>query len=203
MKRRSQISAAFLVALALLNLGGTIPSATAADEATGALGGRVLSVDSQPIAGATVSAYISDGDFSQRGFHPIGEPVKTDPKGRFLISKLYANNDYLLHIEVAGYERKWTDWMHVRSGVPEPVAIRLREAPASVAGKVVDAQGSPVAKARVQLRYPDSKGADASTETDAEGTFRIDGLFVPIRLSHLSPGERQIARQNQPVVSRW
>jgi hypothetical protein len=36
-------------------------------------------------------------------------------------------------------------------GKPVPSAIRLRKAPGAVAGKVVDAQGKPVVKARVVM----------------------------------------------------
>ena len=144
----------------------------------GALGGRVLSVDGRPIAGATVSADINVGAKVSTHHMRVREPVQTDPAGRFRIPKLYAANDYLVHVEAAGYERKWTGWLHVRPGEPEPLDIHLREAPASVAGRVVDAQGSPVAKARVQLHHPKFKDADAITETDAEGNFRFDSLFT-------------------------
>jgi uncharacterized GH25 family protein len=270
MKRRLQTSAAFLTALALFNLSGTIQSATAADEAKGfrgyvcddlgkpvpnakvavnyhpvktdsqgrffvpheklkhdggrsafvtveatlenkerprlrpweanyagcfhyvtgeenvtiqphgpvVLGGRVLSVDGKAIPGATVSANISNGGLTQFGLGRVREPVKTDQEGHFRIPKLYDNNDYWVRIEVAGYERKWMDPIRIGCRDAEPVDIHLREAPASVAGRVVDAQGSPVAKARVQLRYPNSKDPDATAETDAEGNFRIDSLFT-------------------------
>ena len=142
-----------------------------------ALGGRVLSTAGKPIAGATVSAYIGIGMLSSRGIGRVREPVQTDPEGRFLIPKLYAYHDYLLRVEVVGYERKWTGWIYVRSGEPKPVEdIRLREAPAFVAGKVVDAQGNPVAKAQVWLGH--FKDPDAITETDAQGNFRIDSLFT-------------------------
>ena len=47
-----------------------------------------------------------------------------------------------------------------------------------MAGRVVDAKGSAVAKAGVELRYPKFKDPDATTETDAEGNFRIDSLFT-------------------------
>lgn len=142
----------------------------------GALGGQVLSMDGKPVAGATVSAHINVGNLVCTGFMQVREPVQTDRQGRFLIPKLYAYNDYRLRVEVAGYERKWTGWIHVRSGEPEPVDIGLREAPASVAGRVVDAQGNPVANARVLLGHLCC--ADASTETDAEGNFRIDSLLA-------------------------
>jgi hypothetical protein len=115
----------------------------------------------------------------------VREPVQTDQEGHFLIPKLYAYNDYILRIEVAGYERKWTDWIHVcygqpglnrvRPGESESVEIRLREAPAFAAGRVVDAKGNLAPKTRVLLGHlclPDT-----STETDAKGNFRIDSLF--------------------------
>jgi len=165
-----------------VNYAGLFDYATGEERVTiqprmpGVLGGRVLSADGKPIAGATVSADISVGLLVCTGHMRVREPVQTDAEGRFRIPKLYANNDYLLRIEAAGYERKWSGWIHVRSGEPELVDIRLREAPAFVAGKVVDAQGNPVANARVLLGH--GCCPDATTETDAQGNFRIDSLLV-------------------------
>ena len=142
----------------------------------GALGGRVLSAEGKPIPNATVSAHINVGNLVCHGLHRVREPVQTDPQGRFLIPKLYACNDYRLRVEAAGYERKWTGWIYVRCGAPEPVDISVREAPASVAGRVVDAEGNPVAKARVVLGHLCCP--DARTETDADGNFQIDSLLA-------------------------
>jgi len=144
------------------------------------LGGRVLSVDGKAIPGATVSAYISTGGLSKRGFGQVREPVKTDQEGRFRIPRLYDNNYYLVRIDVAGYERKWTDPIHIGYRDAGAADIHLREAPASVAGKVVDAQGNPVAKAQVMLGRSEhvSIAVEATSETDAEGNFRFDSLFA-------------------------
>jgi hypothetical protein len=165
-----------------VNYSGLFDYATGEESVTirpripGVLGGRVLSADGKPLAGATVSADINVGLLVCTGHMRVREPVQTDAEGRFRIPKLYANNDYMLRIEAAGYERKWTGWIHVRTGEPEPVEIRLREAPAFVAGKVVDEQGNPVAKTRVVLGH--GCCPDATTETDAEGDFRIENLLV-------------------------
>jgi hypothetical protein len=141
----------------------------------GALAGRVLTTDGKPIAGATVSAHINVGELSCHGTHPARAAVQTDQDGRFRIPRLYADNDYLLRVQVQGYERKWSDWMRVRSGGPAAVEIRLRNAPGAVAGKVVDAQGKPVVKARVVMGHLCIP--DAIVETDAAGRFRIDSLL--------------------------
>jgi hypothetical protein len=96
-------------------------------------------------------------------------------EGRFRIPKLYADADYLLRVRARGYDRKWTQWMRVRSGEPVSSDIRLRDAPSAVAGKVVDGQGKPVAKTRVVMGHLCIP--DAVTETDTEGHFRIDSLL--------------------------
>ncbi len=140
-----------------------------------ALGGRALSVDGKAIPGATVSANISNGGLSQIGLAQVREPVKTDAEGRFRIPKLYDNNDYWLRIEVVGYERKLTDPIHLGYRDAEAADIRLREASAFVAGKVVDAQGRPVPKVEVMLGS--LLYTEATTKTDAEGNFRFDSLF--------------------------
>lgn len=159
----------------------------------GAVGGRVLSVDGQPIAGAKVAAHVSVGDLVCSGLWRVGAPVQTDAEGRFFIPKLYAFNDYMLRVEVTGYERKWSNWVHVRCvtripqwaggpyldtpgliGAPDMVEIRLREAPAVVAGKVVDSEGAPVPETRVLLGH---HGEDGDTKTDSNGNFQINSLL--------------------------
>jgi protocatechuate 3,4-dioxygenase beta subunit len=141
----------------------------------GALAGRVLTVDGQPIAGAMISAHMSVGLLNCHGTHPVGEAIQTDAEGRFRVPRLYANHDYLLRLEARGYERKWTEWVHVRSGEPVGVDFRLRNAPGTVAGRVLDALGKPVAKARVVMGHLCIP--DAIVETDAAGRFRIDSLL--------------------------
>jgi hypothetical protein len=186
-----------------VNFGGLFAYVTGEEYVTirprppGAVSGRVLSVDGKPIAGAKVSAYINVGNLVCSGLQRVGEPVQTDSQGRFFIPKLYASHDYRLRVEVTGYERKWGDWVHVRCvtripqwaggaddldtpglirppGAPEMVEIRLRDAPAVVAGKVVDPEGKPVPKARVLLGH---HGDDGYTETDTNGNFQIDSLL--------------------------
>ncbi len=53
--------------------------------------------------------------------------------------------------------------------------IRLRDAPAALAGKVIDPLGKPVVRARVIMGHPCIP--DATTETDLAGHFRIDSLL--------------------------
>jgi len=186
-----------------VNFGGLFAYVTGEEYVTirprppGAVGGRVLSVDGKPIAKAKVSADVNVGNLVCSGLERVGEPVRTDSQGRFFIPKLYALNDYRLRVEVTGCERKWGDWVHVRCvtripqwasgadhldtpglirppGAPEMVEIRLRDAPAVVAGKVVDPEGKPVPKARVLLGH---HGDDGYTETDTNGNFQIDSLL--------------------------
>jgi hypothetical protein len=148
----------------------------------GALAGRVHSAEGKPIGGSVISAHMNVGLLTCHGTQRVREPVRTDADGRFRIPRLYADHDYLLRVEAPGYQRKWTEWKQVRTGEPVPVDICLSNAPGAVAGKVVDALGQPVVKARVMMGHPCIP--DAITETDAEGQFRIDSL-LPEQAVHL------------------
>lgn len=157
-----------------------------------AISGTVLSTDGKPISEATVWAEINVGGLVCTGHLRIREPVKTDAGGRFRISNLYANNDYLLRVEANAYERKWTGWIHARSGQQEPVEIRLRQAPAFIEGKVVDIQGNPISHTRVLIGHlccPDAK-----TETDANGSFRIGSFLADQEVEVWSEGTTVKAR---------
>ena len=53
---------------------------------------------------------------------------------------------------------------------PEP-EFRLREAPGSVAGRVVDAEGNALAGILLRLGHPDTPDANAITDKDGNFTF--------------------------------
>ncbi|MDQ5858899.1 MAG: carboxypeptidase regulatory-like domain-containing protein [Acidobacteriota bacterium] len=136
----------------------------------------------RPIAGVRVST--ASGGFAFRGVEP-GRRARTDAKGKFrlvgLRSRAYAiraaKTDYL-PVTMPG----------VVAGVSAPgtVAIALQRS-ASIAGKVTDEAGAPVAGARVRIASDSGMRAlmrggpaaflgRAGVLTGPDGTFRMRGL---------------------------
>jgi Carboxypeptidase regulatory-like domain len=93
----------------------------------------------------------------------------------------------------------------VAAGSAKPVEFKL-EPWATLTGRLLDAEGKPVARASVYA--PSGKGADGRTVdtvriatfyTNAEGRFRIDGLLPGVAYD-LSFRERQPKGRGGPVV---
>jgi hypothetical protein len=142
---------------------------------SGSITGRVLSPHAAPLDGAQVSALMDVGGLTCHGTMPVGEPAVTDTTGQFTLRDLYPDTRYRLRVTCPRRERKLTDWIAVGSReLGDRLQVVLRDAPGSVAGRVVDGKGSPVANSRVILGHPCIP--DAVAVTDAEGKFRIEDL---------------------------
>jgi hypothetical protein len=164
--------------------------------------GRVVSADGKPIAGAVVLPHVNVGGLTCHGTSFVRIKVTTDDRGNFVMGGLYPNMRYRLRVVARGYERKWLGWVHVGRrwqigsgmGIGPPVQIVLRDAPGSVAGRLVDADGKPVVRARVLLGHPCIP--DAISTTDQDGRFRFADL-VPGEKVTIYAGRRYI--KNVPV----
>jgi peroxiredoxin len=135
------------------------------------LSGRVTDTAGRPIAGAeeTVFEWVYDSGSD------IAKTV-TDEQGRYAFSSLWPDGRYLVSATAKGYGSKHL--MSVDGLKPgetralEPLA--LRKADRSVAGRVVDASGDPVAGVTVWIDGRES--TSQSVTTDREGRFRRDSL---------------------------
>lgn len=131
--------------------------------------GRVLDPAGQPIAGATVTASTSLGDF--RGAHPRQE---TDAAGRYGIAELWPGTEHRVRVEARGFGRTGADEFILTPGETKLVPdLALARADLTLAGRVIDGQSQPVAGARV---VASSASTDDTTTTAADGTFRLKNL---------------------------
>jgi protocatechuate 3,4-dioxygenase beta subunit len=96
-------------------------------------------------------------------------------------------------------ERRLVGNVTLRGDEAGPVTVRL-EAPGSITGRVVDGEGRPVPGLRVTVHYREDapraladtfRPKDDPVKTDADGRFRLDGLFPGLPFSvGLRKGER-------------
>jgi hypothetical protein len=138
-----------------------------------ALEGRVVARGTgAPVAGASVdvSPYGSNGD--------SGRAV-TDGSGQFSVGGL-APGSYDLVVSAPGFSTLNRRALTVSAGERFPVEIQL-EGTGAVEGQVRDSAGQPVVGAQVVGgdRWAGSlSGVPAEARTDAEGRYRLDGLFA-------------------------
>jgi len=142
--------------------------------------GRILGPDGQPVAGATVDAFMDGkGIIEEEDFGPCREPGyraygTSGPDGRFTLDHLEAGS-YFLGVSALGF---------VRGGPPQAVRAAagqtLELAPmaldrgSTVAGRILSADGAPASGAKISL------GAGETT-ADAQGNYRLAGVRPGVR----------------------
>jgi len=153
--------------------------------------GRVIDPDGNSVAGATVAPALTGTGNSLTGDTRFS--VETGKDGR-----------YEMHLPASGgreynlmaHDGKYQEWRKWANGVGETIETKPGESiadldiqltrPASVRGRVVDAQGKPVARRQVRAAAADlleNRYYDPTAETDAEGNFE---------LKFIRPGEHYI-----------
>ncbi len=153
------------------------------------LRGRVFdAVTLSPVTGASVGAGIAQTC-----------AVMTDGGGRFEIRGWTGKSAKDLHVTASGYGRAC-----VPVGADGPIEIALRRGFAAT-GRVVGADGAPVAGAFVGLAASSRNGASQQVSTgsavaDAEGRFRVEDLDRAAihALSAFAPGRGRIQRTVAP-----
>ena len=152
--------------------------------AGGGIEGRVTDTEGTPIEGAEVEATPAL-DSGSPGFGFTGMsmsmsmgPLRTGPDGSFRVPGLNRGGRFDLHVKHPAYAEVTVPG--VESPTKEPVRIELKAA-RTVSGRVVNAEGEPVAGATVaSVDRNDGLGALRSYQslgvTDAEGRFRVGGL---------------------------
>ena len=172
-----------------------------------ALAGRVLGPDDRPLAGALVLIK-SKG----RGTGPPSwqesnvtlegvDSIRTGADGRFATPReLEPDRLYRAEVVAAGMARARTTWIDPPATAFPDLALRRSRGLRSVAGRVVDRAGEPVAGAVV------AQAGDGPTPTraiaDADGRFRVDGVLDGRAFLFASkPGFRIQARAIDPGAS--
>ena len=172
------------------------------------IGGVVVdALTRRPVAGARIA--IADSPGSGIGASEPAGSARSDAKGRFSAAGLLPG-DYEVRAAKAGYLPATLPRVAASARSAGAAAVALVPA-ASIAGRVVDAQGKPIAGATVSLepgrgargRFgPGGTGfraprGETSTRTGPDGVFRLDGLAaipsgVPLTASRagFAPAER-------------
>lgn len=178
----------------------------------GALAGRVVGADGQPVEGATLIRYettsmtVGGAQSSHGTSSGIGT---TDARGRFHVANLALG---LIEIEVAapGWTPAWLRGLAIPAGGTLDVGDVVLQRGAVLEGAVRDGDGNPAAGLHVSLwREPGDgqphHGRGEPLRTDAEGRFRAEGL-TPGRYQVSAHGPDQehaeAAVQVQPGTNR-
>jgi peroxiredoxin len=137
--------------------------------------GQVVDEEGRPIPGAVARLYSAQGRHS----HVDGDPVATDVDGRFEF-RILPGAAYSVQTSADGYASKHDARFTLASGERHTLRVVLPRADQEVAGVLVDAQGKPVAGARVFARSMLADlGLKARTKTrltDSQGRFQLAGL---------------------------
>jgi hypothetical protein len=137
--------------------------------------GTVVAENGELIEGAEVVPYMNAGSITCHGTIQAGKASQTDANGEFRLTDLYPEMVYRLHIKAPGKERKWTDWIALPQRLTsDKIRVTLRDAPASVTGRVVDRNGDGV-PSLVILGHPCIP--DDTIKTDSEGYFKVANLL--------------------------
>ena len=156
--------------------------------------GKVVDPDSKGIAGAQVRVMLR---LSNWGSSFSRDQAETDDNGNFEIRAIPAEHRYSITASADGYGEQDVE-VHTDNAVDNHLDIETLTLPAanlSVTGRIVDAQGNPMAHARI-----DGSGQGqprCSTQADTEGNFTLEGVCagrVDIRTNVERDGKRLSAR---------
>jgi hypothetical protein len=139
--------------------------------------GRIVTEDGRPIAGAVVRLYRTQGRHSSVD----AEPVVTDANGSFELPGLLPGATYSVQTSADGYATRHDGQFTPVAGEHLPLGDKmLPRTDQEISGVLVDAEGNPVAGARVFARARVAEAASSARTptrlTDREGRFRLCGL---------------------------
>jgi hypothetical protein len=139
------------------------------------LTGRIVDPDGRGIAGAWAYVTLHVPGWGQT---PLGdEQIKADSSGGFEVRAVPPGGSYTIHAYAGGYGSKdmVVDVKTVADSSLDVGLVTLASARLSVAGRVLDTQGNPVANATV-YGWGEGQPVRLNTQTDAEGRFMLAGV---------------------------
>jgi hypothetical protein len=153
-----------LFALGILGRADETPAGAPAE--TGAVTGLVVDLQGRPVAGAEVWGL---------SYQEKAGPTRSDADGRFRLPALKADKPVTIWADAPGLARERRDDVHIYPGKDRDIG-RLTLLPGTrIRGRVVDAQGKPVARANIKLKlYRHQLGHTISSQ-GTEWTFAADG----------------------------
>ena len=152
--------------------------------------GKVVDPDSKGIAGAQVRVMLR---LSNWGSSIERDIAKTDAEGNFEVKTIPAERRYSINASAEGYGGNSIE-VQADDAVDNHLDVEtltLAAANLSVTGRIVDAQGNPMAHARVKGLGGDQPRPN--TLSDMQGNFTLDGLcagLVYIRVDVDRSGKR-------------
>jgi len=159
--------------------------------------GKVVDPDGNGIADARVTIYLRGPRWSWSS--SIGhDQSQTDAQGKFEIKAIPMEHTYSVYTRAKGYGENLSQEISTNDAVNNQLDIGnipLAVANLSVSGRIVDAQGNPMAHARIYGSGPGQPRR--STQADTEGNFTLEGVFagrVDIRTNVDRDGKRLSAR---------
>jgi len=143
--------------------------------------GTVVDGEGKPVAGAAVTLWWTRNYVSEKtqlsGLGNAFESYTTSIDGRFASTALWPGDVYKVAVTAEGYGQAESPEIAGRSGEDHDFgAIRLVGIAARIVGRVVDSAGNPAAGATVFNRGDGPRPATATT--DADGRFRLEGLYA-------------------------
>lgn len=133
--------------------------------------GRAVDRNGDPVPGARVR--IRRNLYGREMQFPWGLEYTTNDRGEFEIEHVRVSERVQLRIDGEGVGTVVTDWIEPADAEPVALGDVVVAPPDQVVGGIVrDYDGFPVPDARVSLR----ENPDVTTETDAEGAFRLVGV---------------------------
>jgi protocatechuate 3,4-dioxygenase beta subunit len=182
----------------------------------GAVAGRVLTAEGQPIPGATVIAATS----GNMGAIWVGSPAaRSDAEGRYRIDGV-PPGEYHLTADAEGFAQADAGAEATKVVVPEEGGERsldvLLSAAAAITGVVTDGRGEPVAGARVRtrpelgnmMRGGGGPGAGArfvaalrtsADLTDEKGRYRLQGVGTSVEWTVEVEAEEYVIAQSEKL----
>jgi len=168
-----------------------------------ALTGRAIEPDGKPVADAEVRVRLrtSSQGFDQGGEVTFedGREVRTAADGTFRTPpEVPSGHQYRVSIKASGREPAESGWIVAPASTFPDLALRRSERPRTVAGRVVDTAGRPIADAEV---FQSGDGPRRTRDTtDAEGRFRVPGVpdDSPAFLFARKAGHRFLGRRVGP-----
>ena len=141
--------------------------------------GRVVDDNGKGIANAKLHPMLRASTWNSSFGGDYRNPLRTDANGFYEIKSLPPDNRYSLTAWAQGYGETRVDLVDTREAVNKRLDVEvmtLATANLRVSGQVVDDEGRPVAKARVDTSRSGEGQPNVNATTDAQGQFVLDGL---------------------------
>ncbi len=161
--------------------------------------GRLVDGDGNPVAGTILMDEVEGGFLSL-----LGDSLRATagPDGRFRLRDLPPGT-HRATASARGQGRKSIEF-HTREGAETELGDLSLESGSVIRGRLRDAQGSPVAGARIQATPAGGQGGFAVDVTDSQGAFFLAGLgegryrlWVAVGGAHR--GSREVDTGGEPV----